>query len=48
MSNNDVPATCPKVFFDVSIGGKMAGRIEFALRKFPIAFQFPLTSRFIK
>jgi len=32
MSNNDFPATSPKVFFDVSIGGRNAGRIEMILR----------------
>ena len=31
-NNNDFPASSPKVFFDVSIGGRAAGRIEFVLR----------------
>jgi cyclophilin family peptidyl-prolyl cis-trans isomerase len=31
-TNNIVPAGCPKVFFDVSIGGAAPKRIEFVLR----------------
>jgi cyclophilin family peptidyl-prolyl cis-trans isomerase len=30
--NNEIPASCPKVFFDVSIADRAAGRIVFALR----------------
>lgn len=32
MSNSDSPASCPKVFFDISIGGRPAGRVVFLLR----------------
>ena len=32
MSNNEFPADSPKVFFDISIGGREAGRIQFVLR----------------
>jgi peptidylprolyl isomerase len=32
MSNNEVPAGTPKVFFDLAIGGRSAGRVEFVLR----------------
>lgn len=32
MSNNDIPASAPRVFFDVTIGGRPSGRIVFALR----------------
>ena len=32
MSNNEVPAGNPKVFFDLAIGGRSAGRVEFVLR----------------
>jgi cyclophilin family peptidyl-prolyl cis-trans isomerase len=31
-NNNSFPDSCPKVFFDISIGGRAAGRIEFVLR----------------
>lgn len=31
-SNNNIPSTCPKVFFDINISGRPAGRIVFALR----------------
>ena len=31
-NNNTFPESSPKVFFDVSIGGRAAGRIEFVLR----------------
>lgn len=31
-SNNEIPSGSPKVFFDVAIGGRAAGRVEFALR----------------
>ena len=31
-SNNEIPSGLPKVFFDVAIGGRAAGRIEFVLR----------------
>ena len=33
MSNDNYPAESPVVFFDVSIGGVDAGRIEMVLRK---------------
>jgi cyclophilin family peptidyl-prolyl cis-trans isomerase len=32
MSNNEIPAGSPKVFFDIAIGGRAAGRVEFVLR----------------
>ena len=32
MSNNEFPPNSPKVFFDVEIGGRPAGRIQFVLR----------------
>ena len=32
MSNNDYPENSPIVFFDISIGGVDAGRVEFVLR----------------
>jgi cyclophilin family peptidyl-prolyl cis-trans isomerase len=31
-NNNSFPDSCPKVFFEVSIGGRPAGRIDFVLR----------------
>lgn len=31
-SNNEIPSGSPKVFFDIAIGGRAAGRVEFALR----------------
>jgi len=32
MSNNEFPTTAPRCFFDVEIGGRPAGRIQFVLR----------------
>eukprot|EP00605_Chrysophyceae_sp_TOSAG23-4_P000806 GSChrysophyteH1.ASY1.ANO1.896.1 assembled CDS len=32
MSNNEFPADSPKAFFDITIGGRPAGRIQFVLR----------------
>ena len=31
-NNNSFPDSCPKVFFEVSIGGRPTGRIDFVLR----------------
>ncbi len=31
-SNASFPETCPRVFFDITIDGEDAGRIEFVLR----------------
>ena len=33
MSNNDFPEDSPRVFFDITIGGREAGRIQFVVRK---------------
>jgi len=33
MSNNEFPEDSPRVFFDITIGGRDAGRIQFVVRK---------------
>jgi hypothetical protein len=32
MSNNEYPPSSPKCYFDIEIGGRPAGRIQFVLR----------------